>query len=347
VKDDPLVVRALRGATLERPPVWFMRQAGRYLPEYRAVRKTCSFLDLCHDADLACEVTLQPLRRFELDAAIVFSDILTVLQAVGRTVTFEAGEGPTVDPVRDAAGIDALVRPDVSDALPTAPETIRRFRRARPQTPILGFAGAPFTLLCYLVEGGGSKNWTHVKRFLYADPAAAQRALDLLADVVGDHLQDQVDAGAAAIQLFDTWAGALSPDDLERWALPSAARALSRVRGAPRLYFTKDTAPALSRLHQTGADAFGLDWRVDVREARVALGADVPVQGNLDPIALFAPPAVIRRKVQEILVAAGPTGHVFNLGHGVVPETPIEGVEVMVATAREGYAAARAALAAT
>ena len=327
----PLIVRALNGEPVPRPPVWFMRQAGRYMEEYREQRSRVSFLELCGDADLACEVTLQPVRRFRVDAAIVFSDILPVLEAIGREIRFDKGHGPRVlEPVRSAADAASLRRPDVADALPVVPETIRRFRAARPDVPILGFAGAPFTLLCYLVQGSGSRDWEHVKRLLWSDPDTAQRILDLLADVVGDYLQSQVDAGAVAVQIFDTWAGILSPEDWERWALPGVQRALARVRGAPRIHYMKDNAPYLHRLRETGADAFGLDWRVDLARAREILGPDVAVQGNLDPVALFAPPDEIRRRVRAIVRSAGPTGHVFNLGHGVLPSTPIEGVEAML-----------------
>lgn len=321
---------ALNGQPVDRTPVWFMRQAGRYLPEYMEVRSRVSFLELCGDPDLACEVTVQPITRFELDAAIVFSDILTVLEAVGREVTFEKGHGPRLpDPVRNRADAESLHPASLEGTLEVAAETIRRFRKVQPDTPILGFAGAPFTLLCYLVEGGGSKDWVHTKRLLLSDPETADRLLDLLADAVGAHLQNQIDAGACAIQLFDTWAGALSPEDYQRFALPAAQRALSKVSGAPRLYFTRDTATFLPYLKQTGADAFGVDWRCDIARAREVLG-DAPVQGNLDPIALYGPADTIKGKVHRILDAAGPVGHIFNLGHGVTPQTPIDGVHAMI-----------------
>lgn len=326
--------RALTGQPVDRVPVWFMRQAGRYLPEYRAVRETVSFLELCADVDLSCEVTLQPIRRFDLDAAIVFSDILTIPEAMGQEVRFDKGHGPRLpNPIRTRADVDALMQPDVADALPVVPATLKAFQAADPSVPILGFAGAPWTLLCYMVEGGGSKDWKHAKALLWDDPTTAQALLDRLADMVGDYLQAQVDAGAAAVQLFDTWAGALSPEDARRFAIPAAHRALSRVSGAPRLYFTKDTAALLPQLKDTGADAFGIDWRTDLARARAALG-DAPVQGNLDPILLHAPPDVIAERVTAILEAGGGTGHVFNLGHGVVPSTPIEGVHAMVDAVR-------------
>ncbi|TVQ89425.1 MAG: uroporphyrinogen decarboxylase [Deltaproteobacteria bacterium] len=326
-----LIERALAGQPVPRPPVWFMRQAGRYMKEYRELRAKVSFLKLCGDADLACQVTLQPVERFRVDAAIVFSDILPVLEAIGREIRFDKGHGPRVlEPVRSASDAASLRRPDVADALPVVPETIRRFRSARPQTPILGFAGAPFTLLCYLVQGSGSRNWEHVKALLWSEPTTADHILSLLADVVGDYLQSQIDAGAVAVQIFDTWAGILSPEDWRRWSLPYVQRALGRCSGAPRIYYTKDSAPYLDHLTQTGADAISIDWRVDIAQARQVFGPTIPVQGNLDPVALFAPPDEIRRRVRRIIQAAGPRGHVFNLGHGVLPTTPIEGVEAMI-----------------
>ena len=322
--------RALLGLPVDRPPVWFMRQAGRYLPEYREVRQRATFDQMTRSADLSLEVTLQPVRRFGLDAAIVFSDILVILEALGLPVAYETGEGPQIkEPIRDPATVDRLRTPDVADALPWPNDTIRMFRKEMPDVPILGFGGAPFTLLCYAVEGLGSKEFALAKRFLWDHPAAAQKLLDRLADTVGDHLENQARAGALAVQLFDTWAGVLSPEDYERWALPAATRALSRVKSAKRIYYTKDSAPFLPVLRRTGADVIGLDWRVRIGEARKVLG-DVPVQGNLDPIALFAPEAEIRRRVRAILAEGGGTGHIFNLGHGILPGTPVAGVAAMI-----------------
>lgn len=322
------LARALAGQPVDRVPAWLMRQAGRYLPEYREVRARVSFLDLCRDADLACEVTVQPLDRYPLDAAIVFSDILTVPEALGQPVDFESGHGPRLaDPLRDRAAIARLRRTD--GHLPVAAETIRRFRAVRPEVPILGFAGAPLTLLFYMVEGGGSRDWVHARTLLYADPEAADALLDLLADVVGDHLQAQVDAGAAAVQLFDTWAGALPAEDVRRFALPAAARALARVKGVPRIYFAKDCAPFLDSLHATGAEVFGIDARLDLARARAVLGT-TPVQGNLDPVLLHAPVEVIAARTRAVLEAGGGRGHVFNLGHGLLPTTPLEGVQAML-----------------
>ncbi len=324
------LANALTGKPVDRPPIWFMRQAGRYMAEYRELRTRVSFLELCHTPEIACEVTCQPVDAFEPDAAIVFSDILPVLSAIGRDFTMEKGVGPRVpEPVRTEADVKSLVRPDVSEALPWVPETIKLFRNARPDTPILGFAGAPWTLFCYLVEGQGSKNWLEPKRMILQAPHLAEQVLGLLADVVGDYLQSQIDAGAAGVQMFDTWAGALSRADYERFALPAAIRAFERVSGAPRIFYSKDLSAILPIAKQTGADVMGIDWRTDMAEARAMLG-DMPVQGNLDPVALYGPPESIREKCHAIIEAAGRTGHVFNLGHGVLPTTPVEGVRAMM-----------------
>lgn len=326
---NSLLLRALRGEKTERPPVWFMRQAGRYLPEYREVRSRMSFLELCHTPEMACEVTLQPLRRFGFDAGIIFSDILLPLEAMGADLTFRPGEGPRIhNPVRDRAGVDALKPFDPPRDLP-APLEALRLTDAAAGVPILGFAGAPFTLACYLIEGQGSRNWESVKTLMYGDPELFRALLDKLAEAVGAHLQAQIEAGAAAVQLFDTWAGALSPDDFRRFALPAARKALSMVDGLT-IYFTRDTAPFVSWLPEVGAEALGLDWRMDMAEARQRLGSEVVVQGNLDPLALHAPHDEIARRVQQIISAAGPRGHVFNLGHGCIPSTPISGVQAAV-----------------
>ncbi len=311
-----------------------MRQAGRFLPEYRAVREKMSFLELCADADMCAEVTLQPLRRFRFDAGIVFSDILLPLDHMGLELSFGKGHGPRfARPIRSRADVDALKDFDPVRDLP-APLRALQILDREASVPILGFAGAPFTLACYAIEGGGSKHWKTTKQLMWQDPDTFGLLLDRLADAVGDHLQAQVDAGAKAVQLFDTWAGALSVEDLRRWALPAAARALARVKGVPTLYFTRDSGPFLPWLRESGADAIGLDWRVDMAWARQQLGADVPVQGNMDPIALYAPADELRRRAHAIIRAAGPTGHVFNLGHGVTPQTPIDAVETVVEAVR-------------
>ena len=334
MSDTPLILRALASQPVPRPPVWFMRQAGRYLPEYRKLRAEHSFLQMCHDPALATEVTLQPLRRFPVDAAIVFSDILLPLESMGADLDYVKGTGPVIhNPIRSAEDVAALTEFVPERDLPAPMETIRRCV-AEAGVPVLGFAGAPFTMACYMIEGSGSKMWTETKKLMFQDPATFQVLLDRLADAVGDHLQAQINAGAAAVQLFDTWAGALSAEDFQRWALPSARRALARVSGAPRLYFTRDSGPFLPWLAESGADGIALDWRVDIAQARSVLGA-LPVQGNLDPSAVHAPAEEIRRRVHRIIQAAGPLGHVFNLGHGLAPDTPIAGVAAAVDAVRD------------
>ena len=334
MSDTPLILRALASQPVPRPPVWFMRQAGRYLPEYRKLRAEHSFLQMCHDPALATEVTLQPLRRFPVDAAIVFSDILLPLESMGADLDYVKGTGPVIhNPIRSAEDVAALTEFVPERDLPAPMETIRRCV-AEAGVPVLGFAGAPFTMACYMIEGSGSKMWTETKKLMFQDPVTFQALLDRLADAVGDHLQAQINAGAAAVQLFDTWAGALSAEDFQRWALPAARRALARVSGAPRLYFTRDSGPFLPWLAESGADGIALDWRVDIAQARSVLGA-LPVQGNLDPSAVHAPAEEIRRRVHRIIQAAGPLGHVFNLGHGLAPDTPIAGVAAAVDAVRD------------
>ena len=331
---DPLLCCALRGEPVPRPPVWLMRQAGRYLPEYQELRKKHSFLELCHHPELAAEVTLQPLRRFDLDAGIVFSDILLPFQSMGLELSYGTGHGPQIaNPVRCRDDVEALAPFHPSTDLPEPLEAIRLSARAS-GLPIIGFAGAPFTMACYAIQGRGSPHWDKVKAMAWGQPDTFEALLHRIAVAVGDHLQAQVDAGAAAVQLFDTWAGALTRPAYRRWAAKFAKLALDRVHGAPTLYYTRDAGTFLPVLADVQADAYGLDWRVDLGEARRVLGL-TPVQGNLDPDALAAPEPVLRAEVRRIIEEAGPTGHVFNLGHGCRPSTPIEGVATVVDEVRK------------
>ena len=324
-----LIAKALRREKVTRPPIWMMRQAGRYLPEYMVLKRQHGFLERCYNPKIAAEITLQPLRRFPFDAGIIFSDILLPLDFMGADLHYREGKGPQIDnPVRSVEDVDALGDFEPERDLPSPMETIRLCRQETDK-PILGFAGAPFTLACYLIEGGGSKTWHHTKRFMWSEPEAFKRLLDKLAVAVGKHLQAQINAGATAVQLFDTWAGALSREDYAEFALPSAQKVFSMVSGAPTLYFSRDSQCFLDFYPQVGADAFALDWRADWSNAKKVLG-NVPLQGNLDPIALQAPPDVIRRKVHRIIQEAGPLGHIFNLGHGCTPETPIAGVQAAI-----------------
>ena len=327
---NSLIMRALRNEETERPPVWLMRQAGRYLPEYMELRGKYGFLERCYTPEIATEITLQPLRRFDLDAGIIFSDILLPLHKMGADLHFRPGKGPQIDnPFRTPNDLKRLRPLDPEADLKPVLDAISLCSE-QAAVPILGFAGAPFTLACYLIEGGGSKDWAHVKRFMYGDPEAFMSLLNRLADAVSAHLNAQIRAGASAVQLFDTWAGILSDEDFCRFALASSRRALLGVtEDAPTLYFTRDSGPFLRHLPYVSSDGIALEWRVDIGYARAMLG-DIPVQGNLDPIALQAPTKTITARVNNIIESAGPKGHIFNLGHGCTPETPISGVQAVV-----------------
>ncbi len=320
-----------------------MRQAGRYLPQYRAVRARASFLELCKTPDLATEVTLQPIEAFAPDAAILFSDILIPLEAMGMRLEFTE-EGPKLpEPLRDRAAIDRLAIPDPESSMPFVMEAVRRIRRALgDRVPLIGFAGAPFTLAAYAVEGGGSQNYLNLKRLVFGDAPAAEALLEKLARTVALYLEAQVAAGAQALQLFDTWAGLLSPADYQEHAGRWAQRVFELLRASPTwgrgpvplIYYINGGAPLLEQMHRTGADVIGIDWKTDLRDARRRLG-ETPLQGNLDPTYLFAAPERIVTRVREILAAAGPLGHVFNLGHGVLPQTDPEHVRVMFEAVRQ------------
>ncbi len=332
---------ACRGEPVDRPPVWLMRQAGRYLAEYRAVRAQAGdFLGLCHTPEHAIEVTLQPIRRFGFDAAILFSDILVPAQAMGARVRFEQGEGPRVDdPVRSAAHVDALRCPAPEEAVPAVFEAVRGLAAALGETPLIGFAAAPWTLACYLVEGGGSRDFATWKAMTHAEPALARRLLDRIAEYTAAHALAQLRAGARAFQLFDTWAELLSCEAWATWSLPWVNRILDAVRadappGTPLLYFGKGSAALLPRLHEVRADVFSIDWRLDLRRARTALGPGVTLQGNLDPTVLLAGPEATAEAAREVLAAGGGQRHVFNLGHGILPTTPVESVEALVEAVR-------------
>ena len=310
------LVRALRGEVLAQPPVWFMRQAGRFLPEYRAIREKATFEQVLYDPDLAAEVTLQPVRRFpKLDGAIIFSDILVILDALGCGVVIPEG-GPrltrTLDQLDPAGPLDERVFEPVQAAL-------RKVRAALPaHQALLGFAGAPWTLFAYGLEGKGSKNWTRAKAFLHKEPVRARQWLDRLADVSALLLNRHIGAGAQGVQLFDTWAGELDREDFEAFALPAAERTLSQVAGAPRLYFPRGILPA--SLDRLSCEGFAVSWQVPMAEARKAFPGKV-LQGNLDPVALLAGQETACRKARAIVQTMKGQAHVFNLGHGLLPET--------------------------
>lgn len=316
---------ALRGQPIDTTPIWIMRQAGRYLPEYRATRaRAGDFLTLCKTPDLACEVTLQPVDRIGVDAAILFSDILIPIEKMGVPLSFTDEAGPRLQPVRDAAGIDALRVPDPEADMPFVLDAIRLIRRALDgKVPLIGFSGAPFTLLTYVVEGQTGKQFTETKRLLFAAPDAAHRLLDKLTETVIAYLSAQIRAGAQIVQLFDSWVGQLAPDDFRVFAAPYVERVITALRplGAPIIYFANDGATLLRDASRLGADALAIDWRMPIGEARGRIDADIALQGNLDPCALFAPIAEIERRARAILDAARGTRHIFNLGHGILPPT--------------------------
>jgi uroporphyrinogen decarboxylase len=335
---DSRFLRACRREEVDRTPVWFMRQAGRYMPEYRAVRERHGFLQMVKTPEVAAEVTLQPIEAFAVDAAIIFADILPPLEGMGLKLTYEAGEGPVIhNPIRSEADIAALRQPDPRETVAYTIEAIRVTKRALAgRVPLIGFSGAPFTLASYALEGGGSKDYRRTKALMYANPQAWHALMGKLADLVGAYLVAQVEAGADAVQLFDSWAGALAPADYAEYVLPYVQRAVQHVRsqvsgdGAdapPIIYFGTDTTGLLGLLRQIGADVIGVDWRVTLDDAWAQLGPGVAVQGNLDPATLFAPWPEIERRARDILErAAGRPGHIFNLGHGILTETPVENV---------------------
>jgi uroporphyrinogen decarboxylase len=356
------------GRQVDRAPVWMMRQAGRYLPEYREVRSHASFFDLCRTPDLAVEVSLQPFRRFHPDGVIFFSDILVPVEAMGVPVEFGEGGPHLPEPIVSASDVRRLARFDPSEKLGFTGEILRTLRReVGDRAAVLGFAGAPWTLASYLVEGGGSKSFATIKRMKGRDPSTLRRLLDLLADVVGDVLSFQIASGAQAVQLFDTWAGELTLEDYREWALPATARAIAGIRrqfsphpgpssfkasegrplpdsssearrakeegegaeGAPVILFVNGCAHLVEAMAESGADVLSIDWRLPLSQARRRVPGRA-LQGNLDPGTLLGEPEDVRRRVRALLAETGGQAHVLNLGHGVLPQTPIECVEAFV-----------------
>jgi uroporphyrinogen decarboxylase len=329
-------VRACLRLPVDRTPVWFLRQAGRYMPEYMAVRKHHSLLDICRTPEIAAEVTITAAEKLGVDAAIIFADLLLPFDPMGVGFEFVANEGPVVhQPIRTRAQIDAL-RTDRTAELGYVAEAIgkvaKHFNVPRADGDalgIIGFCGAPFTLASYMIEGGSSRNYIETKKLMYSDPGAWNELTEKLITVLTAFAAQQVDAGADVIQVFDSWAGALSPTDYRQYVLTPTTRLIQSIRtlGVPVIYFGVDTASLLPTFRETGADVIGLDWRIPLAEGWAAVGAGSAVQGNLDPITLFAPEDVLHARVQEILdAAAGRPGHIFNLGHGIVPGTPVEAV---------------------
>ena len=327
-------MRACRREAVPYTPIWLMRQAGRYMPEYRAVRAKTSFLELCKTPSLAAEVTVTAAERLDVDAAIIFADILLILEPMGVDLEFAHGEGPVIhNPVRHASDVDRLRQLEDVSALEFVNEAIRQTRRAlKPNVPLIGFSGAPFTLASYLTEGGGSKNYVHTKRLMYNDRGAWHAMMSLISASLVKYLNAQIEAGAQAVQLFDSWVGALSPDDYREFVLPHTRTVIQNIKpGVPVLHFGTGTAALLELMRAAGGNVIGLDWRVRLDDGWRRVGYDVAVMGNLDPVALFAERDVLLAQAKRILDQAdGRAGHIFNLGHGILPETPVENVIALV-----------------
>ncbi|MFH2203589.1 MAG: uroporphyrinogen decarboxylase [Elusimicrobiota bacterium] len=328
-------LRAARREKADATPVWFMRQAGRYLPEYRRLRRRYSILELCEHPEAAAEVTLQPVRRLKVDAAILFADILLPVRPLGLRLQFLSGEGPRVTPpVRSARDIDRLRAFDPEEGLGFVLETIRRVRRELDgKVALIGFAGAPFTLASYMIEGGPSKDFRRTKLLMRAAPASWRKLMDKLTRMTAAYLKAQVRAGAQAVQLFDSWAGALTRAEYERYVLPYSRRVLSAAArtGVPVAHFATGTAHFLESFRDAGGDIVGVDWRLPLDEAWRRIGRGRAVQGNLDPVHLLLPRNELKKSVREVLrQAAGRRGHIFNLGHGVLPMTPPDNVRAVV-----------------
>lgn len=327
-------LRACRREPVDCTPVWFMRQAGRYMAEYRSLRAKHSMLELCKTPELAAQVTLQPIERFPLDAAIIFADILLPLEAMGLHLEFAEGEGPVIhNPVRERADVERLKVIEGGE-LEYVAEAIRQARQAlRGRVPLIGFAGAPFTLASYAIEGGGSRNYVLTKSIMYREPDVWHKLMDKLARVVVGYLRRQIRAGAQAVQLFDSWVGCLSAGDYVEYVLPHVQLIFEGLKreGVPMIHFGTGTTAILKHMREAGGDVIGVDWRIPLDEAWSLIGHDRAVQGNLDPVALYGPLGEIERRIEDILRrAGGRNGHIFNLGHGILPSTPVEHVEAAV-----------------
>ncbi len=333
-------LKACRREQVDCTPVWFMRQAGRYMAEYRAIRAKHTLLEICQQPELAAEVTLQPVHALGVDAAILFADILLPLQPMGIDLEFAKGEGPIIhNPIGSRGDVEALRTVEPHESLAHVLEAVRIVRRELDgQTPLIGFAGAPFTLASYIIEGGSSRNFTKTKYLMYNDARTWHILMSKLGCVITDYLTAQIQAGAQAVQLFDSWVGALSPDDYREYVLPHSRFVIEQVQraGVPIIHFGTDTATLLPLLKEAGGEVIGLDWRTPLDWGWNVLGDDVAVQGNLDPMALFAPRDVLENKVKVILdQAANRPGHIFNLGHGILQETPVENVKAVIEMVHE------------
>ena len=336
--DSPFL-RACRRESVPYTPVWLMRQAGRYMPEYRDVRARTSFLELCKTPSLAAEVTVTAAERLGVDAAIIFADILLILEPMGIKLEFAHGEGPVIhNPVRTASDVDRLSEVEDVSELSFVYEAIRQTRRElKANLPLIGFSGAPFTLASYICEGGGSKNYVHTKTLMYNDSGAWHAMMSLIARGLSKYLNAQIEAGAQAVQLFDSWVGCLSPDDYREFVLPHTRSVVQDIKpGVPVIHFGTGTNALLELMREAGGDVIGIDWRVRLDESWQRIGHERAVMGNLDPVLLFANQTTLRSQAKHILdQAAARPGHIFNLGHGILPETPVENVIALVEMVHE------------
>lgn len=338
---NDLFLRACRRQPVERTPVWMMRQAGRYLPEYRAIRATTDFLTLCKTPELASEVSIQPVDIVGVDACIIFSDILVVPEAMGMKLFIEEGKGGPrfPNPIRSGGDIDRLKVPDPEKELKFVLDAVRLTRKSLGgRVPLIGFAGSPWTLATYMVEGKGSRNFRYIKEMIYASPKEAHRLLEKLARTVAAYLNAKIEAGAQAVQIFDTWGGILPPDEFREFSLRYIQQVLQLLNrsDSPVIVFCKDCSHSLEAIANCGPDVVALDWTIDIGKARVMVGSDVALQGNLDPTLLYAPPERIREGVQRILEKYGKgSGHIFNLGHGILPDVPVEHARAFVQAVKE------------
>jgi len=338
MKND-LLLRAARGESVERTPVWMMRQAGRYLPEYRAVRANTDFLTLCKTPELAVEVSMQPYRILGVDAVIMFSDILIPVEAMGQEVKLTEQKGPELpSPIRSRDQVDRLAVPDPIEKTGFVMKIIQTLRRELDgAVPLIGFAGAPWTLAAYMIEGGGSRNYAHVKRMMYSDPLTFHALLDKISDTIILYLNAQIEAGVQLVQLFDSWAGELSPDDYSQFALPYERKIFEAINrnAVPTIIYINGSGIFLEHMATCGAEVLSIDWRVNLSDARARVGPQLTLQGNLDPCVLLSTPEIISERARELIRMGGGQRHILNLGHGILPMTPVENARAFVEAAKE------------
>ena len=329
-------LKACRKEKTDFTPIWLMRQAGRYMEEYRKIRSKIDFLTMCKTPDLAAEVTLQPINRIGVDAAIIFADILLPLEPMGIKLEFAKNEGPVINnPIRTNEDVNALRHINTDEDLSFLPEAIRIVKQElNGKVPLIGFSGAPFTLASYIIEGGSSKNYIHAKKMMYNEPETWNRLMGKISDVIINYLLAQIKAGAETVQLFDSWVGCLSTEDYRQYVLPHSKKIIENIKkeiNIPVIHFGTNTTTLLQSMKEAGGDVIGLDWRINLDEGWKKIGFDKAVQGNLDPLVLLSNPAEIEKRVKDILKRAdGRSGHIFNLGHGILPETPVDNVIALV-----------------